>query len=129
MIPFAEDSTYDCNSDKSPLGLYFKLLLAAGRKCGNPVDITPTLKSLVSAAGFEDVKEVIYKQPWNDWPADPRYKMLGHCTRFIIETGLEAYGIALFTRVLGMDGKTAFEVVRKATEMAMDKKFHVMNTA
>lgn len=53
-------------------------------------------KAQMIAAGFENVREVIYKWPVNRWPKDPKMNVLGAWTNENIGDGL--HGLTTFFR-------------------------------
>jgi hypothetical protein len=54
---------------------------------------------------FEDIYTRKAKEPVGPWPKDQRLKRVGAVSLLNAETGFESYGMALFTRILGMDHK------------------------
>jgi hypothetical protein len=84
-----------------------------------------TLRERLESAGFVDVHVVNVKQPYGPWPKDERMKHIGAMVMMMCETGVEAYGMALFTRVLGMDTEEARTVCRAAVKAVRNKNFHM----
>ena len=64
------------------------------------MNVSPYYKTFVTATGFTNVTEELYKAPLSPWPADRRYKELGRWMNVQMMDSLEAYSLALFTRVL-----------------------------
>lgn len=54
-----------------------KLILEGTQKIGRGCDSALRYKQQMEAAGFVDVKEVVYKWPTNKWPKDSKMKELG----------------------------------------------------
>lgn len=69
-------------------------------------------------------KSVDLKQPFSPWPSDRQLKRIGQCVLLMVESAFEAYGLALFTRVLGMDAKEAAELCDGARRDALNKRIH-----
>lgn len=94
-----------CDDDSWPkdsaLRKWNDYLLEAGIKLGRPLDICQQYKKHMIDAGFEDVVQIIYRWPSNQWPKDPKFKELGAWTLLNIDTGVEGMTMALFTRGLG----------------------------
>jgi len=65
--------------------------------------------------------------PWGPWPKDPRMKEIGYWALLNSEYSFEAYGLALFTRVLGMTGEEARELCARAQRDLKNKHIHVYN--
>ncbi|CAH0054229.1 unnamed protein product [Clonostachys solani] len=55
----------------------------------------------MEAAGFTNLKKVVYKWPTNRWPRDPKHKELGSWCYENISSGLQGLSAAVFTRILG----------------------------
>jgi hypothetical protein len=89
---------------------------------GKVMNVVDTLRQLVIDVGFENVKEDIYKVcsiieiakykralpnhhcaqiPIAGWPREKRFKELGQVQQLCLVDSVEAYSLALFTRVLG----------------------------
>ena len=61
-------------------------------------------------AGFTDVTLTIAKQPYGPWPKEKRMKQAGLLALAQSETVFHSYGMALYTRVLGMGEEEARRV-------------------
>jgi hypothetical protein len=59
--------------DDNPLSIAIQLTSGAMESIGRPFPIVGTLRKRLEDAGFVDVKEVFYKQPFGPWPKDPMY--------------------------------------------------------
>ncbi|CAH0021567.1 unnamed protein product [Clonostachys rhizophaga] len=55
----------------------------------------------MEAAGFTNLKKVVYKWPTNRWPRDPKHKELGSWCYENISSGLQGLSAAVFTRIQG----------------------------
>lgn len=58
------------------------------------------------------------------WPADPKLKELGAYLLLTTETAFEAFGMALFTRDMGMSVAEATEIVKGAERDCRNRKIH-----
>ena len=85
---------------------YQENLLKAVRLAGVQ-DVTPQLEGYLLDAGFTDVRVVVKKLPLGPWAKDKKKKELGMWGLAISEEGLRAYGLALFTRQLGLSPEEA----------------------
>lgn len=117
-----DDGSYDVDG---PHSKYSKKLREAARKAGL-IDIAPKLKQLMLEAGFTEVKEIRNRTPTNKWPKNPHMKHLGGLSAQILGMGLEAYGLALFTRYLSMDPEEAKVLIRNAVADITNPKCHAI---
>ena len=60
-----------------PLCIYVNLLGDAMSKIGRPFPVAGVLKKKLEDAGFVDVKERQFKQPFGPWPRDKNLKQIG----------------------------------------------------
>lgn len=72
------------------------------------------LRNLLEAAGFEDVTVKHLKLPAGKWPKNLQLKNAGIMALLAAESGYEAYGFQLLTRVLGMPDHEVAELCKKA---------------
>lgn len=105
--------------------VFSEKLREALRKMGRPPPELGSMKKQLEKAGFEDVQTMSVKEPCGPWPKDLRLKKVGAMTLLNVETGFESYGMALFTRVLGMDAEEAHGVCQRALEAARNKNYHI----
>jgi len=64
------------------------------------------------------------KIPLGTWPADQKQKDIGAFTLLTTEHGFESFGMALFTRTLGMEAPEAVELIEGAKKESRSKKIH-----
>ncbi|PGH12365.1 hypothetical protein AJ79_04313 [Helicocarpus griseus UAMH5409] len=81
------------------------LLIEASNKFGKPLNVEGTWKEKMEKAGFVDVQQDVYKVPISTWPKDKKMKELAQYELCHLNTVLEAYTLALFTRVLKWNKK------------------------
>jgi hypothetical protein len=96
----------------------------AADKLGRPFNLRVPLKEMIPAAGFVNYNESVLKLPLSPWPADKKLKLLGQWYQTSMETAFEAYGLALFTRVLDMDAKAGKELCATAWKEVLGRKVH-----
>lgn len=106
---------------------YFSLLHEAAERTGRVINIAHKIKGIVSEAGFVEVSEKIKKLPWAPWAADEKMKELGRYTMLNCETSFEAFGLALFTRVLGLSKDDAVRVCSDSRKELRNKNIHIYN--
>lgn len=97
----------------------------AMRKMGRPWPDLAFLKNLLENAGFEGVTAAVAKEPMGPWAKDPRLKRVGSMSLLNGETAFESYGMALFTRILGMDVEKARKICENGLLAARNKNYHV----
>ncbi|CAL3966162.1 unnamed protein product [Diplocarpon coronariae] len=78
-----------------------QLMVEGTEKAGRSLQSAKLYKEQLIAAGFEEVEEVIYKWPMNNWPRDPKLKEIGMWTLEHSASAIPTLSLAIFTRVLG----------------------------
>lgn len=107
---------------------YMDLLRTAMLKMGRPAPQLESMKMLLEQAGFEDVHAFEAKEPVGPWPKNPRQKMIGAMSLINGESGFESYGMAAFTRVLGMEVEEARSICDAAVSAIRNKNYHIYTT-
>lgn len=92
---------------------------------GRRMDVAPTLADLLSETGFVDIKSSTLKCVVGAWPKDARKKEIGAWHASCIQTGAEAYGLALFTRVLGKTEEEAKKIINGVLNEVTNPRIHV----
>jgi hypothetical protein len=115
-------------AENNPIKVYFDTLCEAVKLTGREVPSSALLRGYLDDAGFVDVKVEELKDPFGPWPKDTKFKRIGLMTLMALETGFWAYGMAAFTRVLGMDGDAADKLCRDGFATAKNKNVHSYNT-
>ena len=69
------------------------------------MNISPKFKGFVQDAGFANVTDEMHKAPLSPWPKDKKLKYLGRYLNVQMEKSIEAYALALFSRVLKWDAE------------------------
>jgi hypothetical protein len=102
--------------------------LAEFRRLSAPLgfDVTPRLPDMLREAGFEDVRLVQKVVPLGTWPKDPALKEIGRWFRMqFLEMALEAYSLALFTRVGGWKNEEVQVLFAKVREELKTNRIHL----
>ncbi|KAI5811876.1 S-adenosyl-L-methionine-dependent methyltransferase [Pyronema omphalodes] len=107
---------------------YIDNLREAMIKMARPPPELESMKLLMEKAGFEDVHVSEAKEPVGPWPKDWRQKKIGAMVLLHCETVFESYGMAAFTRVLGMDVDKARAICNAALAAARNKNYHMYVT-
>jgi hypothetical protein len=106
------------------LATWYDRLNEAADKSGRPFTLPAPIKELLPAAGFVNYREEIRPLPMSTWPADKNLKMIGKWYMTSMESIFDAYGLALFTRVLGMDPKEVKEIGAACWKEVVSRKVH-----
>ena len=101
------------------------LLEKSGAVAGRPLDVAPQLKDMMEKAGFIDVVDMRNKCPLGDWAKSPRLKQMGLCTKQMFRSGIEAYSLAPFTRVLGMKESEVRKLIEGVVEEVEKPGVHI----
>ncbi|KAF8250897.1 S-adenosyl-L-methionine-dependent methyltransferase [Wilcoxina mikolae CBS 423.85] len=129
------EHSMQCDSDDGtlpsncPLVVYIEKLRVCSAKAGFMSSRNPgaRLKQLAKDAGFVDIQHTVMKVPWGPWPDDERMKEIGRWNILSIETGCEAFGMALLTRIGGMPPEEAKQLCSDALKDVKDKRIHMFN--
>lgn len=115
-------------SDDNIIGKNFQkmveLMEEACDKLGRPVVTEEILKARLEDSGFIDVIIQSFKQPFGPWARDETLKKIGAMVLLTAESGTEGYGMALFTRVLGMKAEEALAICQACAKDIKDKNHH-----
>ncbi|RPA88311.1 S-adenosyl-L-methionine-dependent methyltransferase [Ascobolus immersus RN42] len=115
---YSEDGTYE----GSHIDHYTRALKEASEKSGKRMDNAPKIPQYLKDAGFVNVYSKMFKACIGTWPKDPYYKEIGKVGAAISQSGGEAYGLAVFTRVLGWSTEKAKSMIEKAVRDLIDRK-------
>ncbi|CCX09307.1 S-adenosyl-L-methionine-dependent methyltransferase [Pyronema domesticum] len=106
--------------------VYVDYLRESLEKIGRPPVDGRFMTKLLEGAGFEDVRAVKANQPVGPWAKGAKVKQVGAMALLqSTETIYESYGMALFTRVLGMDQEKVQEICDAARRDGRNKNYHV----
>lgn len=102
--------------EDSPYMEYLRNINEAGQRTGRKMNIASDLKHWMKEAGFEGVVEKVYMVPLGPWPKNPKLKEVGKWNYLANPDGIDAYGLRLYTRILGWDpdlAKIHFALVKQ----------------
>ncbi|QRD87340.1 UMTA methyltransferase family protein [Aspergillus flavus] len=119
---FSDDGTF---KQDSPYREYINNLNKAGEITGRPMNVATSLKTWMKNAGFENVTEVVYVIPYGPWPKDPKLKEIGKWQYVQAPEGVEAYGLRLYTQVLGWPESEAKLHQALVKQQLRDKSLHI----
>lgn len=107
-VEFDEGSIWAWSDDgslkpDSPYVQYLEHLDNASKISGRELNVYHKLKQWMIDAGFEDVTESVYLVPLAPWAKDKKLKELGRYYAAMAQDAVEAYGLRLYTQVLGWD--------------------------
>lgn len=114
----------DSFNEKQAFYKWNQLMIESAAKAGRPLTPCPSYKTWMIEAGFEDVQEVVYKWPINQWPKDRRHKELGAWMLMNVLEGLQGFSLALMTRVLGMSREEVEVFLVDVRNSIKDKSIH-----
>jgi len=115
-------------SDESNLAKYYRLVNQAADLLGQEFKIASSLDRFILDAGFDNVHHEEMKLPLGTWPAEKKQKEMGAFFLLTTENAYEAFGMAFFTRTLGMTIPEAQEVITAAKRESRSKKSHTYST-
>lgn len=111
-------------TDDNPLRVYINHLSDSLEKMGRTVPTRQSMTALLENDGFEDVQATEAKEPIGPWAKDPRSKRIGAMNLLNTDSVFESYGMAAFTRVLGMDNEKVREICEAARLAARNKNYY-----
>lgn len=121
LRPFSSDNTFETSAYAEFTNTFHK----CGEKLGIKFDISASeMESYVKAAGFTDVQVTKFQVPVGIWPKDKRYKEMGIVYATASVSGLEAYGLKMFTNVLGWSQEKAKDLCERALQAINSRKTH-----
>lgn len=117
----SDDGTYN---DKTALWRFYELANKASDKTGRSLSLNHDFEKEFKEAGFEDYRVTIKNLPLGTWPANRKMKELGQWMQLMVNTGFEAYGLGLLTRVLGMDVEEARKLFADCAQEVQKRSVH-----
>lgn len=124
-LTFTVHSDDNTMADDNPVKKYFLLLEKAMKMAGRPGYTAAQLEKFMRNAGFVDIVATSFKQPMGPWPKKRNLKMAGGLALASNETAFHAYGLAVFTRTLGMEAEEAEKICSEAVKASMNRKTHM----
>ncbi|KAL1961876.1 hypothetical protein VTN77DRAFT_956 [Rasamsonia byssochlamydoides] len=110
--------------DDSPYMQYIRDLNEAGEKLGREMNVAHKLKGWLINAGFEAVTEKVYLLPLGPWPKDPRLKEVGKWESIAAPESVEAYGLRLYTQILGWSVEEARNHQERVKKQLRERSLH-----
>ena len=111
-------------SEDSSLWKWSNLLFEATVKIDQPANKPLQYETWMREAGFLNTKSVHYKWPSNTWPKDKRLKTMGLVNLYNTLKGLQAFTIAMFTRVLGWRPEEVEVLLAGVRKEIQDPRIH-----
>lgn len=143
---FSVDNTMP---NESPVQKYSELISECMTAMNRPPATLDTLVHRLEDSGFVDIHSFAFMQPLGPWPKDNNQKMAGQFMIINSETGnsrcqtynpmfeprpvltsctaFHAYGLAAFTRYLGMSAEEAHDLCSRAAAAIKSRNIHVHN--
>jgi len=115
----------DSLPENSGWDVYYSNFKKAFKTINIRLDAAASISTWMKSAGYVDIVDTKYKIPIGPWPKQKRLKEIGAWNLEVAKTGLEAYALAMFTRVLEMDKEKAKTVIANAVEDLKNPKIHM----
>ncbi|KAK2765229.1 hypothetical protein FQN54_008928 [Arachnomyces sp. PD_36] len=120
---FCDDGSYP---QDSAMQLVVDEIDRISRSVGLELDVSPFIPDWLKAAGFKEVEQAARPVPVGTWPKDRKMKQLGYyMVAQIIETALDSFTIALFTRHGGYTEEQVRVLGNRARDEMKTNKLHV----
>lgn len=121
---------YGCDDGSYPakaptVALFIEKLNEAAESFGKPMDVARDLKQWMIDAGFTNVQDDVYKVPMAPWAKDKRLKEIGKYALIHVLEAIEAYSLALFTRVLKYTPEEVQVMMAKIRKEFKDPEVHL----
>ncbi|KAK0609883.1 S-adenosyl-L-methionine-dependent methyltransferase [Bombardia bombarda] len=100
-IVFPTESDDNTLPSETALYKWNQYVLKAARILGRDLDSAKLYREQLTAKGFVNISERIYKWPINAWAKDKKYKEMGLWSEQNFTEGLYGLSVGLFTRALG----------------------------
>ncbi|KAA8911371.1 S-adenosyl-L-methionine-dependent methyltransferase [Sphaerosporella brunnea] len=119
-----------CHSDDGTMTetngvkVWMETIAAALVEIGRPPASAEAMKKHLLDAGFVDVEVKTVREPLGPWPKDRKLKNIGAMVLMNCQTGFHAYGLAAFTRILGMTKEEADRICDNAYNAVRNKNYH-----
>ncbi|KXT03448.1 hypothetical protein AC578_1636 [Pseudocercospora eumusae] len=105
----------------------YKHIIQGCEQVGRTACPGPNLKRWMEEAGFRNVTEHILKLPLGPWPRDMTLRRIGAANLTQMLDGLDAFSVALFTKVLGWKVEEVQLFLREVREDAKRKSVHMIH--
>ncbi|KAI9729694.1 MAG: hypothetical protein M1834_006644 [Cirrosporium novae-zelandiae] len=124
-IEFNICSDDDTAKEAKQLQEWRKLTIAASEKFGRSMNVAGDLKKSFTDAGFENIKDDVFKLPIGPWPKNKKLKELGAFGRQNTIDIVEPAALALLTRVSGWSNEEAQVFFASVRQEIKDPKLHL----
>ncbi|KAH7366968.1 S-adenosyl-L-methionine-dependent methyltransferase [Plectosphaerella cucumerina] len=101
-----------------------KNMLKAASIIGRSLDTVAAQPEFLREAGFTNIQKAVYKWPINSWPKDPKYKEIGVWSHENMSGGLQAFSLALFTRVLNWSAEEVEIFIANVRKDLRNRSYH-----
>jgi len=118
------DECDDDTTNGTAMQHYYKLLDESSRKAGGCMTMDTPLSEMLPNAGFINYQEIVLKLPVGPWPRNKKLKELGAYVQLMMESGFEAYSLALFTHSLRMDPTEVQKLIKDCKAELRTRKVH-----
>lgn len=108
---------------------YQVLLSEASEAFGKRMNISPRFHEYVQNAGFINTQEDASKVPLSPWPTERRQRKLGRYMQIAMSESLEAYSLALFTRLLSWDNNMVQAQLAGVRQDLKNLDYHIYSVA
>ncbi|KAA8909089.1 TAM domain methyltransferase [Sphaerosporella brunnea] len=109
----------------TPAYRWSALMEEAMAKAGRPAIRQGQLEQRLKDAGYEDIHAFSLKLPFGPWTKEQQLKALGWMALLGVNSAFQAYGMAAFTRILGMSAEEAEKVCSEGLASVKTKRKHV----
>ncbi|PGH18639.1 hypothetical protein AJ79_00418 [Helicocarpus griseus UAMH5409] len=115
----------DGSIEKATAGLLWReKVIEASQKFGKDMKVVHKYADMMKEAGFVDVKDDIYKVPLSPWAKDKKLKEIARYQQLVMIESVEAYTLALFTRVLGWSPEEVHVLMASVKNEIKDLSIH-----
>jgi hypothetical protein len=121
MRYYSEDGTL---TEDHKTKQWITALLDTAAKLGREPLPGPKLADWFKGAGFQNVKEEVFKLPIGPWPKDPKLKEVGMINLVQILDGLEAFSLRLLCDVAGWREEEVMVLLAQVRKELKSRTFH-----
>lgn len=100
--------------------LYFEM----AERMGAPLDSPRKWADQMQAAGFEEVRDVVYKIPMGTWPRARRLRVIGRLEQMMLVEGFEAFMLRGYVQILGGRAEDLAFILAHARREITDPNIH-----
>jgi hypothetical protein len=115
---------FDDSWNGTAIQRWTKKLLEGAKILGMDWEKVKKYPQWLSAAGFEDIKEVERVWPTNSWPKNPFQKHLGQSANKVLKQGLHGMTVEIFTAAHGWTEEEVELLLKDVEENLDDRSIH-----